>query len=123
MRWAKAVGDVVLSGWGDDIAEGYIIGLLNEVTPELLYSYIEENKDLDVGSIDGKIPAQIINKLDETWVMGKLRKHRPDLASLLVNYPNGLPWVKRQIDRVKGTLTTKFSSVKIETNEADKPPE
>lgn len=107
--------DIILGGFGDKLIEGFIKGLLGGFTIPDTYDNLKRDADLKIPIAN---PARYrsmakrmgVGRIDTQMVMSVMRKHRPDIASLILNYQNGpnglngLKWLDRQVALLKGRL-------------------
>ena len=122
----ESIGKVVLGGFGDRIVVGALLGILDKITPEEIYAYIEQDKFLFHWATERqwaafRKTAKRVN-LDEITrerVIAELEKRRLDLLGTIINRPNGLKWLDAQITELKKRL----SPQKIERRAAQEGPE
>jgi len=106
-------GKILALGFGDRVAIGIFIGLLEDVTPEEAYDYIKNNRshidelseeDWDWDSFHQY--AQNLNfKLPNAeQILDVLKKERIDLASIILNSEGGRAWLETELDKAKEKL-------------------
>lgn len=112
MSIADAIEAVVLTGWGGDLLVGTLIGFLDGSTPHDAYIYIKENRSLVSDGDEWRrcrdlvrSRPHLLDQLTTDRVMRGMSKYRPDIASVIINHPDGLSWVERQVVEVKRRLT------------------
>jgi hypothetical protein len=102
----KLLGGIAVGGWGPEVAMGVIEGFLKKLSYARCYEYILHNKDLTLpeeqiqryrGMIK-KIPLQNITTED---VLNTLKEKRPDLSDLIINHPQGMVWLERQVENIR----------------------
>ena len=103
-------GKILTLGFGDRVAVGILIGFLDGVSPDDLYSYLSQNRsridevfddmaeeelkqmrDYAHGLLSGPLPIDNI--------LEGLRKQRIDLLSVIINYPSGRQWLQQELDK------------------------
>lgn len=104
-------GGILIGGFGDDAAIGFLFGLMDDITPEDCYGFIKSNEPLfpDVSDDDwqkyGKLARQAnIGEVDTDRIINEFRDRRPDLLSVVLNHPDGLNWLDRQVTILKQKL-------------------
>lgn len=107
----ERVGQTLATGFGDRVLIGVIIGFLSNVTPFRACEYIQDDIELGYWLSDDnwrryKQMAKGI-KVDDITVndiIEGLRKHRSDVLGVILNHPNGLSWLNKQVDLLKEKL-------------------
>lgn len=99
---------VILGGYGDRIIAGLMRPFLARIKISDAYDYIKRDADLEIPSAELAKYRGAAKKMSVTFdtqmMMSIMRKRRPDLASLILNCPNGLKWLDRQVALLKGQL-------------------
>jgi len=104
-------GRILTLSFGDRVAIGIFLGLLIDVTPEEAYDYIKNNHshidELPEDDWEGfrhyardlnlKVPGA-------EQILDVLKKERVDLASIIINTPNGEKWLGSELDKAKEKL-------------------
>ncbi len=87
---------------------------LDDVTPWDCLTLIRQNKTLSIETIrqfNGFDITPFAEYLDDAdSAIEKLSERRPDIASVIVNHPDGMRWLKSQLDLIKGELMPGNSS-------------
>lgn len=110
-----AIGRVLTGAFGDRIVIGIIMGFWNGITPERAYEYIRD--DIKLGywiteenwqkyrrmAKQAKVQAHI-GEITRDRIVIELRKHRPDLLGVIINHPEGLNWLDKQLVEMKEKL-------------------
>jgi hypothetical protein len=105
----KFIGQIAVGGWGDGVVLGIIDGYLKKISYVSCYEHIRDNKDLIIpdGQIkryQGMIKKIPLKEITTEQVLGTLQEKRPDLSDLIVNHPQGMLWLNRQVENVKAYL-------------------
>jgi len=109
-EYLEKFGKVLAFGWGDDVAFGAAIELLERVSPDKLYQYISEGGSLINGISDedwAKLrPIATKIKLDLTTerIVEELRESRTDLLGVIINDPGGMNWLNKQVSEIRAKL-------------------
>ena len=101
-----------IMGLGNRIILGYLIGYLNNVTPDQCYEDIRDDKSLFQGVAEGDWEkyqemakgAHAEEILNKEVLIETLRKYRLDLLGVIINHPGGQDWFARQIAEVREKL-------------------
>ena len=114
-RWPRKAEDIIIAGWGEDILYGAILGYLSGVTPELAYKYIKDDMKLvDTLPDEWHKYRSLAKHLDLNEILNvgrileKLSEERGDIVSIILNCPDGVPWLRRQLDEIKHKLTNEM---------------
>lgn len=106
---SKTLETILLQGWGEEIAIGTISGFLDDISPIEALNYIQGDTDLPIGDLsEYKSLSKRFNLdriLNADRILDTMGKHRPDIASIILNHPNGMAWLKRQLGLVRTQLT------------------
>lgn len=104
-------GKILTLGFGGGVVIGIFIGFLENVSASEVYDYIKNNRS----RID-ELPeedwesfryyAQNLNfKMpDAEQILDVLRKERIDLASIIINTPQGYAWLEQELNKAKEKL-------------------
>ena len=102
------VESIILGAFGDKIFAGVITGVLAPFGVSDVYDCIQRDADLEIPTPDLPGYRALAEKMgvtvDTQMVMSAMAKCRPDIASLILNHPNGLKWLDRQVALLKGKL-------------------
>jgi len=105
----ETVGKVVVSGGGDRILVGVLMGLLDRVSPLRCYEYIRDDlellhwlKDEDLAKYNRRarkahIDLSKICDVGKDRIMTALEKFHPELWKVIHGTPGGTEWFDRQI--------------------------
>ena len=114
MKWAKRLEGVVLGGFGNEMLEGFVLGLLEDSTPIQTYEYIRDDTPLlDLPESEWEDARRLAAHVDVEGLLSRdrvletLRKERSDLVSVILNHPKGLEWLDRQLASVLERLRAK----------------
>lgn len=108
----ETIGKVLTGAFGDRVVIGIIMGFWDGVTPKRAYEYIRD--DIKLGywiseedwqkyrrmARQAKIQAHI-GEITRDRIITELRKHRPDLLGVIINHPQGLDWLDKQVIQLK----------------------
>lgn len=104
---AERVGRILIGGFGDRVAIGYLFGYLEEVTPDELYSYIKDNKSLfenvseeDWAKWRGLARTARIGEITLERILKEFRKRRFDLVSVIENCDPEQAWIEAQVSEL-----------------------
>lgn len=104
-------GGILAAGFGDGIVVGFLMGLLDDTTPDDCYDFISQDKPLfpEVSDEDwqkyGKLAKKVnLDHVDTARIIDEFRKYRPDLLSVICNTPNGYNWLDEQVLVLKARL-------------------
>lgn len=104
-------GKILAIGFGDRVAIGIFLSFLEEVTPEEAYDYIKNNRSRvdELSEEDWQNFGQQTRELnfafpDVERVLTALKKHHLDLASIIINTPNGMEWLETELEKAKEKL-------------------
>ncbi len=110
----ESIGKVILGGFGDRIVVGFLLGIFEKITPDQIYAYIKEDKFLFHWATENQWDAfrkrakQVnFDAITIERVIAELEKRRLDLLGVILNHPNGMLWLQRQVDEVKQKLTAR----------------
>lgn len=106
----ERVGRVLGLGFGDRVAIGVFLSFLEEVTLDEAYDYVKNNRsridelsDEEWAGFRGY--AENLNKFpDAEAILKVLRKRKPELWSVLYNFPNGKEWLEQELQKAKEKL-------------------
>jgi len=104
-------GKILALGFGDRVAIGIFIGLLEDVTPEEAYDYIKNNHshidelpEEDWESFRHHAQDLNLKVPSAEQILDVLKKERIDLASIIINTPNGKNWLETELAKAKEKL-------------------
>lgn len=111
----EKIGGVLTSAFGDKVALGIFTAALSKSTPERTYQYIKDNLELLYWASDSQWEkyrkivrrakiGSVAKVITAENVIEELRKHRLDLVSVIINHPDGMNWLARQIAEMKKKL-------------------
>lgn len=105
-------GGILASSFGDRALIGFLFGMMQDITPQQCYEFVRDNKDLfsDISEQDWERIRNVTNRInldtiDTERLIKEFRKFRPDLLQVIVNYPDGIDWVERQVTKLKSKLS------------------
>jgi hypothetical protein len=102
------VESIIIGAFGDRIIEGFMRPFLDRIKISDAYDYIKRDADLGIPLSEMAEYRGAAKQMDVTvdtqMMMRIMRKRRPDLASLILNCPNGLKWLDRQVALLNGKL-------------------
>lgn len=97
--------------FGDQIAIGIFLGLLEDVTPEEAYEYIKSNHScIDEFPEEAwqnfrqQIQALNVKLPNAEQILDVLKEDHLDLASIIINTPSGKKWLESELDKAKEKL-------------------
>jgi len=106
-----AIGKILSLGFGDRVAVGIFMGLLDGVTPARVYEYIKEGHHLGYWVSDSdwskykKLAKQAsVDDITTERIIDELRKHRLDLLGVIINTLGGNKWLDAQVAAMKKKL-------------------
>jgi len=107
----ESIGKVAAAGWGDKVLMGFLLGLLDRITPQRVYEYIQDDKALLYWASESQwqhfrrmAKAAKVENITTEQIIEELREHRPDLLGLIINHPRGMEWFNNQIAELKKKL-------------------
>lgn len=108
----ESIGRLIAGGWGDKVFIGFLIRLLDDVTAERCYQYIQDNmqllhwaSDKDWTRYQRIAKSANIGDVTKEEVISELRKYRPDIVRVIImNQPESLDWLDNQIAEMKEKL-------------------
>ena len=103
------IGSVVAAGWGDRILAGALVGFLDGHSPRDVYGLIKGDMDIAIPDKDlprmRKMVAYLHGEgITSSAIISALSRRRPDIVSVIINHPNGISWLDRQVGIIKGQL-------------------
>lgn len=105
---AKKVEGILLSGWGEEIALGALSSLFDDISVADAYTYIKEDKSIipsDMSEFKRMASRVNVDKiLNIHKVLDILSKYNPEVASVILNHPNGMAWLRKQIQLARNKL-------------------
>ena len=113
-QWRGPVARGFISEAMPEIIKGAMLEALIEqkVTVEVLVEWIKTDHDLwDLFSPHIGNNLDMISKLGpykwltSEWLLESIRKERPDLASLILNWEKASEWLARQLENIKNQLS------------------
>lgn len=111
MSKLEKFGGILVGAFGNEAMVGLLMGLLEDVTPLRCYEFIRDNKPLYPNVSDDdweKYSAMVkdanLDDISVDRIRAELRKHRPDLLSVIINHPGGLVWFDGQVKIIKSKL-------------------
>ncbi|GAI88500.1 unnamed protein product, partial [marine sediment metagenome] len=104
-------GKIITLGFGDRVAIGIFLGLLEEISADEAYRYIKsgtsridelseedwENFRHHAQDLNLKVPGA-------EQILDVLKQDRLDLTSIIINTPNGKEWLESELDKAKEKL-------------------
>lgn len=107
----ESIGQIFAGGFGDRVAVGFLVGLLEGVTPARVYEYIKDDiepgywlSDNDWRKFRRMAKGANIGNITSEDVIIALRDNCPDLLGVLLNHPEGRQWLDKQIVKMKERL-------------------
>jgi len=110
----KKFGEQVAVEAGLSIVRGFLNDKIKDVTPGDMYNAIQTNQDLwDVTPADmrgggsrlkhrfGNYLEKYQSEINTELVLDWIGKDHPDLFSTILNTPNGIPYMERQVEKIK----------------------
>jgi len=109
----EKVGKVLLGGFGDRGAIGFLMGILDSVSPPRCYEYIRDDlallhwaKEEDLAKYKrwarrAHIDLSKMGPVTTEDVMASLLKYHPQLWQVIHDTPGGTAWFDRQIEKLK----------------------
>lgn len=104
MDLTAKVSHILVGGWGQRVAIGYLFGFLEAVTPEEVYAYINEKRPLFPNVSDGdwgkwrKLARQAgLEEITADRIIAEFQQRRLDLLQVVYNTPGGMEWVQAQV--------------------------
>lgn len=110
----KKLGEQIAVEAGLEIVRGFLNDRIKKVTPGDLYNAIQTNQDLwEVTPNDmrgggsrlkqrfGKYLEKYQGEINIEIVLQWLSDDFPDLYSTVLNTPNGIPYIEREIEKLK----------------------
>lgn len=108
---SESIGRILAGGFGDRVAVGAFLELLEGVTPGRIYEYIKDGLELgywlsdsDWNRFQRMAKSANIGGLTTNDIIIALRDNRPDLLGVILNHPEGRKWLDTQIAKMKGKL-------------------
>lgn len=105
------LGGILIGGFGEKAAIGFLIGLLDNTTPDDCYDFLASDSDLfpDVTDEEWEKYAKFVaranvSKIDNERILHEFQKRRPDLLGVVINYPGGLKWFDQQFGKIRHKL-------------------
>lgn len=100
---------VLIAGWGDRMAFGYLFRKLRPVTPDIVREYIKTNKSLFGDLPESEWPQwramleeyKLTRHITKERFVAEFQKHRPDLFKLMEEEPNGPAWLDAQVATIR----------------------
>ncbi len=109
----KKLEGIFLSGWGNDLAIGAMSTLFDDISVDDAYDYIKNDKELIPQDLSQyrKFASHVDTSkvLNVEKVLSMLGRYRPDVCSVILNHPNGLTWLAKQIILLKQRLDIPIS--------------
>lgn len=110
--WARKAEHIFLWGFGEEIATGFFLGMLEPYGPLEVYGAIRDHKNLlELSEEEWKAARRWAKKVDivklltREKVLATLSKERPDIASVLLNSPKGIEWLDWHITELRSSLS------------------
>lgn len=107
----ETIGKILSAGFGDRIAVGIFMGLLDNVSPARAYEYIRDGIKLGYWLSEGTwqkyrrmAKNANIGNITSDDIIDELRKTRSDILSVIINTPQGREWFDKQITEIKQKL-------------------
>jgi len=114
MSQLARVGKILAAGFGDKVALGIFLGFLEDVDVATAYSYIKEGKSRidEIPNEDWEsfrehaqgLNLKMANAPNAEQILDSLKKDYPDLASIILNTPQGIEWLDSEIEKAKEKL-------------------
>ena len=111
MKWAQRLEGIALGAFGDEMVAGMLLGFLDDSTPLQTYEHIRDDMPLldlpdsdweEAKSLAAHVNVEAILTRDK--VLEILGRERSDLASVMLNTPNGMEWLDRQLATIRERL-------------------
>jgi len=111
----ETVGKAFLSGFGDKAMVGFLMGVLDRVSPGRCYEYIRDDMELLHWATEAQWAryrawarkARLKNSMQEVdreRINAELRKFHPELWQVIHDTPGGPAWFDRQIEQMRQKL-------------------
>lgn len=94
--------------------EERLFSVIESKTPDELYTYMlkdevlwdQANDEIQAmaRTLAQKFSGKVDAMLDQAYVMERLRVKRPELWAIIVNSPNGLDWLNKQLASLRAGL-------------------
>lgn len=104
-------GKILTLGFGDRVAIGIFLGLLEEISADEAYHYIksgtsriDELPEEDWESFRHYAQDLNLKVPGAEQILDVLKKERLDLASIIINTPGGKKWLESELDKAKEKL-------------------
>lgn len=115
-RGLRFAGGALTRGFGPKMAIGMFISYLDNVTPDQLYEYMRDNRSriAEVFSEMSDDEVSRFRSLAHEYLDGppsiedilkSLKKHRLDLAGVVINQPGGVEWLERELEMITEKLS------------------
>ena len=111
MGGIESVGKVLLGGFGDRGAIGFLMGVLDSVSPGRCYEYIRDDmellhwaKEADLAKYQKLAKRARIQDITRERINAALLKYHPELWQVIHDTPGGPAWFDRQIEQMKEKL-------------------
>ena len=105
--WALGLENVLMFGFGPDVAKGFIPGLLKKLSVEKCRQYILEDRSLlsgvnpDHWKLIRKAARAAKLTLSYDEVIAQLATNRPDILATLCTTEGGVEWLNRQVEEAQ----------------------
>ena len=108
----KTLGKIITAGWGDRVIIGFLMGILDDVTPDICYDYIKNDLSLLHWATEEDWQkyrrlahrANLNFEITRERIIAELRKYHPEHLSIILNTEGGLDWLQKQITEMKQKL-------------------
>ncbi len=107
----ETVGKVFLSGFGDRALVGFLMGLLDSVSPARCYEYIRNDmqvlhwaKEADLAKYRKWANRARNQDISRERINAALKKYHPELWQVIHDAPGGPAWFDNQIREMKEKL-------------------
>lgn len=111
MGWEETLGNVLVFGFGPDVARGLIAEYLGRIPIVKCREYIIENRNLmePVTERQWRLIRETTRAgkiaLSYEEVIKELSKHRPDILAIIATTEGGVDWLNRQVEQARQKLT------------------
>jgi len=107
----ETVGKVLTGGFGDRALVGFLMGLLDRVSPARCCEYIKNDmeflhwaKEADLAKYQKWAKRARIQDISRERINAELKKYHPELWQVIHDTPGGPAWFDRQIEQMRQKL-------------------